>query len=173
MTPEKVEVVTDSGTSIRPEAKEAKEAKVTIIPLEVKFYENGKFVPYYDLDVSPDEFYRKMLKGEKLPQTSGNVTGKMIETYKKISQKTDSIISIHITSKHSVAWESAVLSARLAQEEIPKEVFRENRHSNKRAQTRQRASQKKGKKRKKIKLPRYSLLPMKNTQEPNSFVMKY
>ncbi|KPJ70273.1 hypothetical protein AMJ51_02400 [Microgenomates bacterium DG_75] len=123
MTPEKVEVVTDSGTSIRPEAKEAKEAKVTIIPLEVKFYENGKFVPYYDLDVSPDEFYRKMLKGEKLPQTSGNVTGKMIETYKKISQKTDSIISIHITSKHSVAWESAVLSARLAQEEIPKEVF--------------------------------------------------
>ncbi|MGB6881987.1 MAG: DegV family protein [Microgenomates group bacterium] len=115
----KVAVVTDSGTSIRPEDKLAKEYGVTIVPLEIKFYENGEFVSYADLDITPQEFYDRMRSSEKIPQTSGAVPGRICEIYNKLAKKTDSIISVHITSKHSVAWESAVLGKNLAEEDNP------------------------------------------------------
>ena len=115
----KVAVVTDSGSSMRPEYKEAQDLGVTIVPLEIKFYENGQYVPYGDLESTPEEFYQRMRKSEKIPQTSGAVIGRIFETYKRLSKETDSAISVHITSKHSVAWESAVAGAKIAQEEIP------------------------------------------------------
>lgn len=119
-SPEKsVSVVTDSGSSIRPEEEIAQELEVEIVPLEIKFFEGGKWVPYFDLEIPPDEFYRRLRDSERLPQTSGAVTGRMVETYERLSEKTQRIISIHITSKHSVAWESAGLAASIAREERP------------------------------------------------------
>lgn len=114
-----VAVVTDSGSSMRPEDKKVQELGVTIVPLEIRFYENGQYVPYADLNITPEEFYQRMRQSEKLPQTSGAVVGRIAETYKRLSKETNSAISIHITSKHSVAWESAVAGAKIAQEEIP------------------------------------------------------
>ena len=123
MPPErKVAVVTDSGSSMRPEYRRTQELGVTIVPLEIRFYENGQYVPYADLDITPEEFYRRMRKSEKLPQTSGAVVGRIAETYKRFSKETDSVISIHVTSEHSVAWESAVTGAKIAQEEISGEL---------------------------------------------------
>lgn len=114
-----VEVITDSGASIRPEDKEAKEYNVTIVPLNITFFENGQPKSYDDLDFTPWELYRRIRESEELPQTSGAMIGKITEVYKELSKKTDSIISIHITSKHSVAWESAVQGAEIAREKIP------------------------------------------------------
>lgn len=131
MTPEqRVAVVTDSGCSIRPEFKEAK-IGVTIVPLEIRFFEKVikkgqetlQYVPYKDLEISIEDFYQRMRaslkKYGKLPQTSGAVPGRIAEIYKRLSKRTNSIISIHLTKKHSVAWESAVLGAKMALEEIP------------------------------------------------------
>lgn len=123
MNPERrVAVVTDSGTSIRPEYPEAKENEVTIVPLDLKFYEDGEYVSYPDLSISPEEFYRRMREGKRIPQTSGAISGRLNETFRQLSRKTKAIISIHITSKHSVAWESAVLAEKLFREETRKDT---------------------------------------------------
>jgi len=115
----RVAVVTDSCCSIRPENKLAQEYEVTVIPVEIKFFENGRFVPYSDFEVTPQEFYQRMRTSKMLPQTSGAIPGKTVETFKKLSEETNSIISIHVTSRHSVVSESAVLAKRLTQEEMP------------------------------------------------------
>lgn len=118
----KVAVVTDSGASIRPEDQRAKENNVTIVPLDLKFFENGTYVSYPELEVDSQEFYRRMREGRVLPQSSGAVPGRILETFKQLSEKAQAIISIHITSKHSVAWESAILGKKLFQAETKKET---------------------------------------------------
>ena len=134
MNPErKVAVVTDSGASIRPEDRQAKENNVTVIPLDLEFFENGQYVSYSDLEVSSEEFYQRMREGKKLPQTSGAISGRILETFNQLSEKAQSIISIHITSKHSVVWESAVLGKKLfeadAKKDTPIEVVDSNQVS--------------------------------------------
>ena len=122
MNPErKVAVVTDSGASIRPEDFLARKNQITIVPLNLMFYEDGQYVSYSDLEVTSAEFYRRSREGKKLPQTSGAITDRIVETYKHMSGKARSIISIHITSKESVAWESVVLGKKIFQEETQKE----------------------------------------------------
>jgi len=123
MNPErKVAIITDSGCSIRPGDNEAKDNNITIIPLDLQIYENGQFVTYPDLNVSPEDFYRRMREGEKLPKTSGVITGRLTEVFKNLSEKAQGIISIHITSKHSAVWESAVLAKNLFHEDTRKDT---------------------------------------------------
>ena len=109
---------------MRPDSPEAKELEVTVVPLEIKFWENGQFVPYADSDISNEDFYRRMKSADKLPQTSGIITGRLTETFRKLRDKAESIISIHITSKESGVWNSAVLAKNIVQEEPgPKTEF--------------------------------------------------
>jgi DegV family protein with EDD domain len=122
-TERKIAVVTDSGASIRPENGKAQELGVTVVPLEIKFFENGQYVPYKDSDISSEEFYLRMKNSEKLPQTSGAAAGRFSETFNKLSKEENSIISVQITSKHSVAWESAILAKNIAEEESKEKMF--------------------------------------------------
>jgi len=112
-------VVVDSGCSMRVSFTEAVENEVSILPLELKFLENGNWMPYLDSELSPDQFYRKMSESKILPQTSGAITGRASKLYEELAKNTNSIISIHITSRHSVAFESALLAANLVKELNP------------------------------------------------------
>jgi DegV family protein with EDD domain len=116
-----VAVVTDSGCSIRPKSPEALKLGITIVPLEVRFWEKGQYVPYSDTDISPDDFYHRMRTAQKIPQTSGAVPGRLFETFERLSGQKKPIISINITSKHSVAWESAVLAKNMIHEKTQAE----------------------------------------------------
>jgi DegV family protein with EDD domain len=121
----RVAVVADTGSSLRPDSAEAKEWGVTVVPLEIKFWENGQFIPYADSDISNEDFYRRMMAaGRKLPQTSGIITGRLTETFRKLREKYESVISINITSKESGVWNSAVLAKNIVIEEPgPKTEF--------------------------------------------------
>lgn len=112
-----IAVVTDSGSSIMPDSPEAKKFGVTVVPLEIRFWENGQYVSYPDAAIDPVDFYQRMRTSEKLPQTSGAVPGRLAETFRHLSDQAKSIISIHITSRHSVAWESAVLAKKIVEDE--------------------------------------------------------
>jgi DegV family protein with EDD domain len=114
-----VAVVTDSGSSIRPEDKAAKEFGVTILPLDVTFYEEGQPVSYSDLTLDPQEFYQRMSESERLPTTSGAVIGRALEAYRRLTEQTNSIISVHLTSRHSNVYSSAVAASHMAMEENP------------------------------------------------------
>ncbi len=115
----KVAVVIDSGSSIRPDSSLAKELDVTVVPLDIKFYENGEWFSYSDADISTEDFYSKMRSSIKLPQTSGSIPGKLQKLYEKYGEENRPVISIHITSRHSTVWESAILGSRLAIENNP------------------------------------------------------
>ncbi len=111
-----VAVVTDSGCSIRQDNPEAKELEVTVVPLEIKFFENKDYVPYPDT-IESEIFYQKMRSGEKLPQTTGALPGNFVETYRKLRNEAESIISIHVTSKRSGVFQSAVNAKNIVQKE--------------------------------------------------------
>ena len=119
MSQERVAIVTDSGCSLRPEFPEVKEANVTVVPLAVEIYDpqRGEYVPHSDLEIPVAEFYREMREGKKLPKTSGIISGEIKEVYRHLSLQTENIVSIHVTSKHSAVWSSAILAERLFHED--------------------------------------------------------
>jgi len=102
----KVAVIVDSGSSMRPEYETVQKLGITVVPLDIKFYEDAEYVP--DLAFTPEEFYQRMRKSKQIPVTSGAIPGRIAEIYKKLANETDSVISIHITSELSVSWASAV-----------------------------------------------------------------
>lgn len=115
----RVAVVVDSGCSMRANYREVAELGVNIVPLEVRFYESGDWVPYLDSDLTPRDFYQKMAQSNKLPQTTGAIVGRATVLYESLGKGTDSIVSVHITSRHSVAHESALLAANQVMEANP------------------------------------------------------
>lgn len=120
MTSERpVAIITDTGSSVRPEDSVARDLGVTILPLNISFYEEGQWIDYHDLQFTSDEFYQKMAVSEKLPKTSGAIIGRALEAYKKISKVNPSIVSVHLTSEHSAIYESALNAANTAREENP------------------------------------------------------
>lgn len=115
----RVEVVTDSGSSIRPEYDIAKDYPISILPLNVIFRIDGEDIAYSDEVLPPSVFYPKMRQSKELPKTSGAVQGPAEKLYSHLSEKTSQIISIHLTSKHSVIWQSAQLAAEMVKKKKP------------------------------------------------------
>lgn len=118
-TENKPQIVSDTGCFIRREGIAPNEYGVNYAPLNISFFENGDWVSYEDTDLSPEEFYSKMRASEKLPKTSGAITGKLINLYDSAINKDQSTISIHITSKHSAVYNSATLAKSIIQEKYP------------------------------------------------------
>jgi len=99
-----VKIVTDSTADLPP--KVAQELKITIVPLYVHFgteaYRDG-------VDLSIEEFYRKLASSKTLPTTSTPSPEAFAEVYNKLAEESDEIISIHISSKLSATYNVALL----------------------------------------------------------------
>ncbi len=99
-----VKVVTDSTSDILAEV--AQELGITVVPLYVHFghetYQDG-------VDLSADEFYRRLMTEPELPKTSAPSSGAFTETYERLAAETDEIISIHISTKLSATYNSALV----------------------------------------------------------------
>jgi fatty acid-binding protein DegV len=87
----RVAIVADSGASVHPKSPEVLVDNVTVIPLEITFFENGRYISLPDSEVSPADFYRRMKESKKLPKTSAAPLGKVIETFAGLSETSDSI----------------------------------------------------------------------------------
>lgn len=118
-TENKPEIVSDTGCFIRREGSTSQEYGVNYAPLGISFFENGEWLTYDDSDISPEDFYARMNNSEKLPKTSGAITGKLISIYDSAIKEDRSSISIHITSKHSAVYSSAVLAKSIVEEKYP------------------------------------------------------
>lgn len=110
MIERQVAVVTDSGTSMRPGGFEARSLGVTVVPLDINLWKNGEYVTIPDDKISSEEFYKQMEESERPPQSSGAITGPLTDVYKKLVVQNKAVISIHITSKHSAVYDSAILA---------------------------------------------------------------
>jgi len=107
-------IVTDS-TADFPAGWE-KEYDIDVIPINIQF---GEKTYLQNVDLDSEGFYKLVDESKKIPKTSQPSPHQFMEFYKKIAQKDDTILSVHVTSKLSGTYASAVAAA----EEL-KDMFR-------------------------------------------------
>jgi DegV family protein with EDD domain len=101
-----IHIVTDGAADLPPAWE--KEFNIQTIPINIQFGEKT-FLQFVDLDY--DSFYKMVEETRTIPKTSQPSPHQFVEFYKKIAQKGDTILSIHVTSKLSGTYASAVAAA--------------------------------------------------------------
>jgi DegV family protein with EDD domain len=99
-------IVTDGAADILPEW--AKEYGIDTIPVNILFGEKS-YLQGVELD--NEGFYKLVEESKRIPKTSQPSPHQFVEFYRKIAQKGDTILSIHITAKLSGTYASAVAAA--------------------------------------------------------------
>lgn len=101
-----VRIVTDSISDIPPDI--CRELGIEVVPAVVVI--GGR--TYRDkVDLSGDEFYRRLVESDELPTTSQPPVGDFEALYRRLAQETDQIISIHIPDAVSGTLASARAAA--------------------------------------------------------------
>jgi len=98
-----VKIVTDSTSDLPPQL--ADELGITVVPVYLRF---GEMVYRDGVDISQDEFYQKLVESPVHPSTSQPTPADFTDVYSKLAKETDEIVSIHVTSKLSGTYNSAL-----------------------------------------------------------------
>jgi DegV family protein with EDD domain len=85
-----------------------KEFEIDVIPINIHFGEKT-YLQFVDLDF--EGFYNMVDETKDFPKTSQPSPHQFVEYYKKIAQPGDTILSMHVTSKLSGTYASAVAAA--------------------------------------------------------------
>ena len=110
----KVVVVTDSCVGL-PDEMYA-EYSILMVPYYVHLGEETR----RDLvDIDRDEFLAHLLTAEELPKTANPGPGDYLEAFREAAQRTDEIISLHMTSKGSGAYQAALVAKGMLAQERP------------------------------------------------------
>ena len=112
-----IKIVTDSTADLP--AKLVKELDVAVVPVYLRF---GAEVYRDRVDISEDEFYRKLLSDPTHPNTTQPTPQDFASVYEKLSKDADGIVSIHITSKLSGTYNSAVQGKKMVKNGCPIEI---------------------------------------------------
>lgn len=109
---EKVRIVTDSTADLPEEIIEKYHIKV--IPLSLII--DGKV--YYDkVDISNDEYYKKLVSCSELPTTSQPTPAEFLAAYNElIAEGAESIVSIHLSSDLSGTVKGAQMTAQMVKD---------------------------------------------------------
>ena len=97
-----VKVITDSTADLPPAL--AEELGITVVPLNVHF---GTEVYRDGVEITADEFYRRLVTASRLPTTSQPTPGDFLSAYDEMGQTTDEILSVHVSAKLSGTMNSA------------------------------------------------------------------
>ena len=112
-----IKIVTDSTADLP--SRLAEELGITVVPAYVQF---GNEVYRDRVDISEDEFYQKLLSAPVHPTTEPPTPQDFASVYQKLTKEADGIISIHISSKLSATYNSALRAKELIETECPIEV---------------------------------------------------
>ena len=104
-----VKIVTDSTADLPSEM--AKKLGITVVPIYVRF---GEEVYRDGVDIGCDEFYQKLAEGRTHPSTSQPTPTDFTDIYRQLSKEADEIVSIHLSSKTSGTYSSALQGRELA-----------------------------------------------------------
>ncbi len=107
-------IVTDS-TADFPTGWES-EYDILVIPINIQF---GEKTYLQNIDLDNEGFYKLVDETKKIPKTSQPSPFQFVDFYRKNTQEGDTILSLHVTSKLSGTYASAVMAA----EEL-KDVYR-------------------------------------------------
>jgi len=100
-------IVTDGAADMPPEWE--KEFDIQTIPINIQFGEQT-YLQFVDLDY--DSFYKMVEDTRTIPKTSQPSPHQFSEFYKRIARQGDTILSLHVTSKLSGTYASAVAAAK-------------------------------------------------------------
>lgn len=109
----RVRVVTDSTSDIPEDI--ARQLDITIVPANIQFADRS----FQDgVDLSRDEFYRRLVLGPDLPTTSAPAAGIFAQTYRDVAalstaagQPLEGVVAVHLASRLSGLFNSARLGA--------------------------------------------------------------
>ena len=107
-------VVTDSCASI-PE-RLIEELNIRVVPY---YIHRGQETLRDLVDVQREEFFRWLATAKELPKTANPGPGDYLEPFKELAQRVEEIISIHMTSLGSGAYQAAVMAKEMAREILP------------------------------------------------------
>jgi DegV family protein with EDD domain len=99
-------IVTDGTVDLLPGW--AKEYGIEVIPLNILF---GEKTYLQGVELDNEGFYKLVDETGRIPTTSQPSPHQFVEFYRKIAQKGDTILSLHITSKLSGTYASAIAAA--------------------------------------------------------------
>lgn len=100
-------IVTDGAADLPMEWQS--EYGIDILPINIQF---GEKTYLQGVDLDNESFYKLVEETKKIPKTSQPSPHQFGEFYKKIAQPGDTILSIHVTSKLSGTYASAVTAGR-------------------------------------------------------------
>lgn len=113
-----IRVVTDSTSDLPQDL--VRSLGITVVPLNVNFgtesFKDG-------VSLSADDFYERLLNGPVLPTTSQPSIGEFADVYRGLAKDADGIVSIHISSKVSGTYNSAIQAKAEADVACPIEVI--------------------------------------------------
>jgi len=98
-----VKIVTDSLTDITGDL--ITQLGITVVPLYVRF---GEQVYRDRIDITSEDFYRRLVNEAKLPSTTQPTPNDFAEVFQKLAQETDEILVIVVSSKLSGTYQSAI-----------------------------------------------------------------
>jgi len=113
-----VKIVTDSSADLPAEL--VQELGITVVPLYVRF---GEEVYREQVDISLDEFYQKLEHGHIHPVTIQPSPQDFATAYQEVAPGADGIVSIHISSKLSGTFNSALQGKAMIEKDCPIEVI--------------------------------------------------
>jgi len=113
-----IKIVTDSTADLP--VKLAEELDVMVVPVYLRF---GEQVYRDRVDISEDEFYQRLLHDPIHPNTAQPSPQDFAGVYEKLSRDADGIVSIHLTSKLSGTYNSAVQGKKMVKSKCPIEVI--------------------------------------------------
>jgi DegV family protein with EDD domain len=105
-----VKIITDTLSDITGDL--AAKLGVTTVPLYVRF---GEEVYRDRVDITSEDFYRRLINEPKLPSTTQPTPNDFAEVYKKLAKETDEILVIVVSSKLSGTYQSAMQAKDYAQ----------------------------------------------------------
>lgn len=113
-----IRIVTDSSSDLS--VPMAEDLRVTVVPLYVRF---GEEVFKERVEINDEEFYRRLTKGPVHPVTIQPSPQDFVAAYRKLAPDAEGIISLHISSKLSGTYNSAVQGKEIAAVKCPIEVI--------------------------------------------------
>ncbi len=109
-----IKVIADSCASI-PD-KLAKQLNIEVVP----YYIHQGVETLLDLvDIKRQEFFEWLPQAESLPKTANPGPGDYLNAFQRVAEKTRDIVTVHMTSKGSGAYQSAMTAKEMAKENLP------------------------------------------------------
>lgn len=99
-------IVTDGAADMPREWQE--QYDIHVVPINIHF---GETTYLSDVTLDREGFYRLVDESKRVPKTSQPSPHQFVEFYNKIAQAGDTILSIHVTSKLSGTYASAIAAA--------------------------------------------------------------